>query len=416
MTAAENARWAKQHRDAHALDDKADPLLAGLRTGTWLDQQVFPPLRWVVPGLIPEGATLLCGAPKVGKSWLALALALGCASGGTALGRIPVEQRPVFMLALEDSDRRMQDRARQLLERDPIPGALHYMTSTDPGQALATAAAWLERRRDAAPLIILDTLGKATMGQGSAESAYSREYKIGAQWKALADSAPGSGLLALHHTRKAASEDFVEASSGTNGLSGAFDAIAVLGRKRQDDGGVLSITGRDVGEGEYGLRLNGVGQWALDGADLPEAARAAAQARAESGLGDRSLVVLAALSEVATPVAAVVERTGLARKQVDLVLERLVKTGRVVRVARGMYATEGSEGVRETREVRETSRTTKNSGGKEGNRSLTSLTSLGGEGTLACERCGTSDTPLIAGRCRPCAYPAGGSPDEDDAA
>jgi len=45
-----------------------DSLLAGLRTGDWLDAQVFEPLRWAVPGLVPEGMSLLIGGPKIGKS------------------------------------------------------------------------------------------------------------------------------------------------------------------------------------------------------------------------------------------------------------------------------------------------------------------------------------------------------------
>jgi hypothetical protein len=49
-----------------------DKLLMAIRTGAWLDEQTFPPLRYAVPGLIPEGFTLLIGPPKAGKSWLVL--------------------------------------------------------------------------------------------------------------------------------------------------------------------------------------------------------------------------------------------------------------------------------------------------------------------------------------------------------
>ena len=45
-------------------------LRSGLRNGSWLDRQDFPPLRYAVPGVIPEGSTLLVGAPKIGKSAL----------------------------------------------------------------------------------------------------------------------------------------------------------------------------------------------------------------------------------------------------------------------------------------------------------------------------------------------------------
>jgi len=68
----------------------------------------FPEPRWAVPGIIPEGVTLLGGAPKIGKSWLALGLSLAIASGGKALGSVEVEPGAVLYLALEDTGRRLQ--------------------------------------------------------------------------------------------------------------------------------------------------------------------------------------------------------------------------------------------------------------------------------------------------------------------
>src|SRR5262245_31658311 len=39
-------------------------------TADLLQKQAFPPVEFVVPGLIPaEGLTLICSKPKVGKSW-----------------------------------------------------------------------------------------------------------------------------------------------------------------------------------------------------------------------------------------------------------------------------------------------------------------------------------------------------------
>jgi hypothetical protein len=75
------------------LPADADRLLATLRTGAWPDAQVFPPLVYAVPGLIPEGSVLLVGAPKIGKSWLVLAIGLAASDGGKALG-IDIPKRP----------------------------------------------------------------------------------------------------------------------------------------------------------------------------------------------------------------------------------------------------------------------------------------------------------------------------------
>jgi RecA-family ATPase len=48
----------------------------------------LPPIQWAIPEILPEGLTLLAGKPKLGKSWLALAMALAVASGGVALSSV----------------------------------------------------------------------------------------------------------------------------------------------------------------------------------------------------------------------------------------------------------------------------------------------------------------------------------------
>ena len=62
-------------------------LQAGIFSAAELQGRVFPPIKWIVPGILPEGLTLLAGKPKLGKSWLALDIAVAVASGGSVLGR-----------------------------------------------------------------------------------------------------------------------------------------------------------------------------------------------------------------------------------------------------------------------------------------------------------------------------------------
>ena len=261
--------------------DQVEPvdLLAGLRSGDWLERQTFPPLRWAVPGLIPEGLSLLIGAPKVGKSWLSLDVALSAASGGRVLGALDVTARDVLLLALEDGDRRLRGRAHHL-GHQPIPGRFHYMTSALPGTIVGTIEAWLDGLPNVgtAPLVILDTLGKAMPPTLPGEGAYQRDYRVAGRLKRIADEWPGMSLVALHHDRKGGAEDFVESVSGTNGIAGAADTILVLNRDRNSDDGVLKVTGRDVVEAEYALSTS-EGKWSLAGHSLEAAARQAAAFR-----------------------------------------------------------------------------------------------------------------------------------------
>jgi hypothetical protein len=316
----------------------ADPL-AALRTGSWLDEQCFPPLRYAVPGIIPEGSTLLVGAPKIGKSWLVLSCALAKAIGGRALGSIPVHASPVLYLALEDGDRRMQSRCRTLLQGDPIPAGFEYMTHVEPGRVIETIGVWLARNRGAAAVVILDTLGKVMPPALPGESAYQRDYRIGSALKRLVDAEPGASLLVNHHDRKAASDDFIDSVSGTHGLAGAADTTVVLVRARNESDGLLQVTGRDIAEGQYAVRFTNGSAWQLDGADLDTAAKAARTRAAAAGLGDRSAEIVSFVA--ARPAGVGPTETALALgiepKHAGTYLTRLAKAGRIVKAERGKY-------------------------------------------------------------------------------
>ena len=107
----------------------APPWTQWTTTAADLARQTFPPIRFLVPQLIPaEGLTLLAAKPKAGKSWLALDLALATACGHTALGHL-IDPGDVLYCALEDSARRLQRRIDKLLEADVHwPARLHLAT------------------------------------------------------------------------------------------------------------------------------------------------------------------------------------------------------------------------------------------------------------------------------------------------
>ena len=83
----------------------------------------LPAIRYVVDQLLPQGLHILAGAPKVGKSWLALWLCL-CVSKGEPVWEFSTTQGPVLYLCLEDSYARIQSRLFQLTE--DAPPTLHF--------------------------------------------------------------------------------------------------------------------------------------------------------------------------------------------------------------------------------------------------------------------------------------------------
>jgi hypothetical protein len=310
-----------------------------VRNGADLDGKEFPPMRWAVPGIIPQGMGLVTAPPKAGKSWLTLEIALAVAVGGQALGNVPTgESRPVLLLALEDGEQRLQARCRHLLDGEGIPARLQYVTVIDPGQVVPLIREWLAVYGDQAPLIVLDTLGKVLPASAPGESAYQRDYRVGSVLKRLVDEHVGATLAVVHHTRKLEGADWMDSTSGTNGLNGAADWTLNLSRDRNSDAGTLRVTGRDVIEAEYAI-TNRDGRWVLDGADLRAAASRAEQVRVTQNLGDDSKRIVEHLnahqdgqrpSEIALALGL---DSGLVRKY----LERLLKSGRVSKQTRGLY-------------------------------------------------------------------------------
>jgi hypothetical protein len=304
-------------------------LLALIRNGGHLNNYRPQPLRWAVPGVFPEGFALLAGAPKRGKSWLALDCCLAVALGGKALGGIEVTQGNVLYLALEDSDRRLKERARVLLGGADIPNRFDYLTMLpEPFRLLQLLDEWC-RAHPGALLIVIDTLARVRPPQPRNRGVYEWDYAAGMQLKTTAD-AHGITVVAVTHTRQQAAVDFVEQVTGTSGLTGAADTVVVLDRARGQDDGVLRVTGRDAPEATYGLRMVG-GAWQL--LDRPPV---------DPGLSDRSVAILdlAASMPHGVRAADVAQKVGVSEEVARTYLNRLADSERLVRGSeRGLFYT-----------------------------------------------------------------------------
>lgn len=220
-----------------------------------LMRKAFPEPRWAVPGLFPEGLTLLVGAPKLGKSWLALGVALAVASGGYALGRVEVAAGDVLYCALEDTERRLQERLAMLLDAD-APDRLHFATAwpTIAGGAVEHLSAWLANHPETR-LLVIDTFQRLRGPVPGNQNAYAADYTAAAEIKAVADR-HGVAVVLVHHTRKAGADDPLDMVSGTNGLAGAADAIGVLRREIGRHDATIYLRGRDVPEADHALSFD----------------------------------------------------------------------------------------------------------------------------------------------------------------
>lgn len=315
-------------------------LLDGIYSAADLDGMVFDPLVEHVQGLVTEGFGILAGGPKIGKSWMAAGIGLACAQGGTALGGIKVQKRRVLLLALEDGKRRMQKRLRFLNHDEPLPSHLSIKNNVKPILLVPTITEWLQLHRDDenAPMVILDTLGKARPQRRSGEDPYIADYQFGCSLKDTVDDVPGAALLAVHHTRKTEAEDFVESVGGSHGLTGSADFVLVLTRKRKSDDGLLAVTGRDIAEGEYAV-ITDQGRWHLDGHNLDVSSERAEAYREKDGLQDASIdILLFVQSRPETRAADVADHLQMDPKKAGTYLGRLANSGRIKRTKTGVYA------------------------------------------------------------------------------
>lgn len=229
-------------------------------------KKVFPPPVWIVPGVMSEGLNLLAGAPKQGKSMLALHLALTVAGGGMALRNISVQPADVLYLSLEDKQRRVQYRAVKMMNaidpsyHDSIRKRLTIATEwpTQDRGGLRMIELW-RKRVEKAGLVIIDVWARFAPKHDGQQSSYSQDSQDWGKLKQFADRY-SLAALAVHHTRKPGvgkeDSDYVMEVSGTSGITGVADGIMVLLRARQDVQARFHIVGRDVEEKELVLEFN----------------------------------------------------------------------------------------------------------------------------------------------------------------
>ncbi|MCL4182159.1 MAG: AAA family ATPase [Burkholderiaceae bacterium] len=239
---------------AQAKVRPAATTLPPIKSAAALLAQDFAPIRWLIPGLLPEGLMLLAARPKVGKSWLALDVAIACATGGRVFGR-PVERGDVLYLALEDNDRRMHSRLSKLGAAGAGLGDLVYATEWPRGaEGAAAIHAWI-KAHPGARLVVIDVFTKLRAATEGRETAYSVDYADVSMLKPPADRS--ISILLVHHTRKAESDDPLDSVSGTLGIGGAADGAWILKRARGSDEAELHLIGRDLEEeGAFAVRFD----------------------------------------------------------------------------------------------------------------------------------------------------------------
>ena len=209
---------------------------------------VYKPIEFVVDGLLAQGLYILAGAPKVGKSWLALDMCLSIAKGEKVLGQ-ETTQGTALYLCLEDSYVRIQNRLYEIT--DEPTERLHFVIMSESiGSGLEDQIENFKREHCDLKIVFIDTL---QMIRSETDSNYGSDYKELSVLKSLADKLE-IAIVVVHHTRKCSDSDPFNMISGSTGLSGCVDGSMVLiENKRGNRNAKLHCVGRDIENQEINL-------------------------------------------------------------------------------------------------------------------------------------------------------------------
>lgn len=248
--------------DGYSRWYSSDSQLVDYWTARTLLDAEFPPVRWIVEGILPEGLAFLGGSPKRGKSWLAIQLAVDIISGRHTFGTtLPGK---VIYLALEDSPRRMQDRLTAMgSPRTDDLVVLHAFPKFDDGGTTKLLDLIDEHQPS---LVVVDTLARVLSRKVDLNSSLDITDILGPiQASALRTH---TAVMVNDHHRKPSDNptDMIDDLAGSTAKAAVADVVMGLYRKFNDPNAILKLTGRDIEEKELPLLWNPVKmRWSVEG-------------------------------------------------------------------------------------------------------------------------------------------------------
>lgn len=248
---------AKQQLDNEADDEDIEVSAWDMASVGDFGPLLHKPINWILPGIIPEGGCgLIVAAPKVGKTRIAMEMALGLAAGDRPLGINSRKPQPVGFFSLEDGEYLFAERlaasmrgpraryhwdghivpqGKQLRWEPPQALSLltHFssvdLTTPEDQQRLLETIQKHELR-----LVVIDTL---SMAIGKANVSDQKEmYAVLKPLKEIAQ-ATGCAVMLIHHTRKRQfekGETVQESILGATALHGWSDFILSLASPAED--------------------------------------------------------------------------------------------------------------------------------------------------------------------------------------
>ena len=236
---------------------KGLPKLKSISAET-LQNKEFDERYYAVQNMVPEGETIIAAPPKTGKSWLMLDMCLKVATGQDFLG-FKTNKSDTLYLALEDGEDFEQERLNMVLEGRPAPPNFHFVFSNvmPMNEGFLLQLDELLKEIPETKVVVIDTLQFIKYRQGKSESAYECDYRTGRDLKEYAEKNKLAIVVVTHTTKMIHIEDEMSNVSGTNGVTGAADAVVVLNKEHRTDlDAKMFITGRKVRQTMHNIKFD----------------------------------------------------------------------------------------------------------------------------------------------------------------
>lgn len=246
---------------------KPQPPKPQIERETWrsLYNADLPMPEPIIDLILYPGLTILGGRPKIGKSWLALQLALSLISSEKLCGYLQVKKPSrVRYISLEDRKHQIKARLHKLTPLTEYARDLDFVFELPP--LVSGGIATLDEDLAAHPvdvLIIDSLLAAVKVAQRDHVDIMQADYNVVAMLRDLAVK-HSLAIVLIAHTRKAAG-DFLDLIQGTTGTTAAADAVWVI-QRAMDGTATLSVVGREVETNIFGLkREEGFPAWIISG-------------------------------------------------------------------------------------------------------------------------------------------------------
>ena len=254
-----------------------------LKTGKKLMEKELPELTYYVGvgdelPILTEGTCILSAKPKLGKSWLALAMCLAVANGEDFLG-YKTKQCSSLYLDLETSEVIQKKRLKKALKGKPVPENFYLETETDSinnGFVEQIEAYMKEDPKIGVVVVDVFQIIRSPV-KNQKESEYEHAYRDITPLNELAQKYHIAIILVCHDRKAVDPDDPFANILGSTGLQGAATQMMVMFRKKKNDPIHISVKGKTIdGLPELNVKLDNAEWSVVEAANTEEREKAEA--------------------------------------------------------------------------------------------------------------------------------------------